>query len=266
MVLEAAQLIYFSPTRTTQHVLEAIGQGTGLPLAAPRDVTRPDEATRTVAPSPDVLTLIGVPVYAGRVPGPAASRLRRVDGNGSPAAMVVVYGNRAYEDALLELTDLVVAQGFVPVAAGAFIGEHSFSSAATPIAVGRPDAADLARAMRFGEAIRDKLENLEGGGNLPGLTVPGNVPYRQRPAPLQVAPISREDVCVRCEQCAQVCPMGAIRLAEAVETRQEDCLHCFACVKACPTGARILEHPGLLEIARRLAVTCAARQEPEVFL
>jgi len=40
----------------------------------------------------DELTIIGTPVYAGRVPPEAVRRLRRIKGNNTPAVVVVVYG------------------------------------------------------------------------------------------------------------------------------------------------------------------------------
>lgn len=62
----------------------------------------------------------------------------------------MVYGNRDYEDALLELRDTVASLGFTPLSAGAFIGEHSYSTAEMPVAAGRPDATDLQTARTFG--------------------------------------------------------------------------------------------------------------------
>ena len=43
------------------------------------------------------------------------------------------------------------------MAAAAFVGEHSYSTPETPVAAGRPDAQDLARAAEFGAAVRKKL-------------------------------------------------------------------------------------------------------------
>ena len=51
----------------------------------------------------NVLSIIGVPVYGGRVPVEAISRLQRLKANNTPAVIVVVYGNRDYNDAILEL-------------------------------------------------------------------------------------------------------------------------------------------------------------------
>ena len=105
------------------------------------------------------LCVIAVPVYGGRVATTALQRLQRLKGNGSPAILVVVYGNRDYEDALLELRDTAVQLGFVPLTAGAFIGEHSFSTPELPIAAGRPDADDLQQAREFGKSSLENGKN-----------------------------------------------------------------------------------------------------------
>lgn len=82
------------------------------------------------------LCVIVTPVYGGRVPVLALQRLQRLKGNGAPAILGVVYGNRDYEDALLELRDTAISLGFSPLTAGAFIGEHSYSTPELPIAAG----------------------------------------------------------------------------------------------------------------------------------
>ena len=84
-----------------------------------------------------------MPVYAGRVAPIALQRIRRLKGENAPVVLVSVYGNRDYEDALVELRDETTRLGFTPLAAGAFIGEHSYSRPGMPVAEGRPDANDL---------------------------------------------------------------------------------------------------------------------------
>ena len=58
---------------------------------------------------PDDLVLFGVPVYGGRIPSPAVQTLRRMQGSRTPAVLVAAYGNREYDDALLELADIAAA-------------------------------------------------------------------------------------------------------------------------------------------------------------
>ncbi len=87
----------------------------------------------------------------------ALERLREIRGEGTPAVVLAVYGNRSFGTAVAELASFVAGRGFVPVAAGAFVGEHSYSTPATPIAQGRPDARDLIAATAFGAQVREKL-------------------------------------------------------------------------------------------------------------
>jgi ferredoxin len=213
------------------------------------------------------VALIGAPVYAGRIPPLAVERLRRVRGDGIPAVIVVVYGNRAYEDALLELRDLAAAVGFVPLAGGAFIGEHSFSTAAVPIAHGRPDDEDVRRATDFGRGVRLKLEGLSTSAEaaMP-LYVPGNYPHRDGWASTGGAPITRDERCTLCGACAATCPGGAIAVGHAVVTDEGACMLCCACVRACPSGARLPENERIVRARQWLHEGYAARREPEVYL
>jgi ferredoxin/flavodoxin len=258
-------LAYFSPTGTTRAVLEAVAQGLGSPNATHLDLTLPEAEMRELPGFGSGLVLLGVPVYAGRCPETAVRRLQRLTGEGTPAILVVVYGNRAFEDALLELSDLAKDRGFVPIAGGAFLGEHSYSTPTKPIAAGRPDGADLTRAQAFGQTIRSKLEASPDRGTMAPLQLPGNRPYRQGMSPSEVAPETDAGLCTRCGDCASVCPVGAITVGETVATDGMACILCCACVRACPTGARAMEDPGIRRTAHWLATEYNARKEPETF-
>lgn len=141
-------LVFFSPTHTSAKIARAIGEGIGMGRRIETDLTL-DESDSPIEIN-DSLTVIAAPVYGGRVAPVALQRIKRLKGNNSPAIVVVVYGNRDYEDALLELRDTVASLGFTPLSAGAFIGEHSYSTAEMPVAAGRPDATDLQIARTFG--------------------------------------------------------------------------------------------------------------------
>ena len=118
----SATLVYFSPTGTTRKVLKGIIEGLQDGTVHEIDLTPPSAEGYDRALKTEGLTLIGAPVYAGRIPDTAVQRLKRLKADKTPAVIVVVYGNRAYEDALLELSTIVRETGFIPIAAGAFIG------------------------------------------------------------------------------------------------------------------------------------------------
>lgn len=117
------------------------------------DRTLPADRCLKLSPFPECLIAIGAPVYGGRVPLDVVNYLQTLHGNGQAAVLVAVYGNRDYEDALLELRDIAKDRGFVPVAAAAFIGEHSFSTEESSIAAGRPDKADIESAEKFADSV-----------------------------------------------------------------------------------------------------------------
>ena len=263
-------LIYFSPTGTTRAIVEAIGRGLDVEtprawdLTFPRTADLPPKDPATSATSPVV---IGMPVYAGRLPVLAVERMRQhARGMGRPAVLVVVYGNRAFEDALLELRDLAERLDFIPVAGAAFIGEHSFSTTDWPIAPGRPDSADTSSALSFGQQTRIKLDRVGHIRNLPRLLVPGNSPYRDGMPATLIAPDTLGETCMLCGACVQACPSVAITVAtDGVETDKARCLRCCACIRTCPHGARVM-HARTLESAQKLHNLCGQRKDPEFFI
>lgn len=269
MTINRVRLVYFSPTGTTRRILESIAGGIAAEEVVHLDLTLPAAAEETAPLSAGELVIIGAPVYGGRLPVDAVERFRRIKAGGRILAVaVVVYGNRAFEDALLELKDLAVAMGLSPIAGGAFIGEHSFATRDLPIANGRPDGLDVRVAMEFGEKIRAKVAALPPAGKPAELQLPGRFPYAGGAKRLAVTPVTREDVCTACGTCAGVCPTAAITVHAVhgrVATRVELCIRCSACIKNCPEGARSWQDDTVLGFARWLKENCGARKEPEVF-
>lgn len=254
-------LIYFSPTSTTKMIVERIAEGLGDTSVAHHDLTRLKGGLDLRLD--DGLAVIGVPVYAGRVPEICLERLSGLSASGVPAVLVVLYGNRAFEDALIELRDVAVAKGFTAIAAGAFIGEHSYSTATQPIAAHRPDPADLAKAREFGSLIACRL-SAGTGAAMP--VIPGDVPYRERTPLGGVAPRTDPGLCTLCGTCATLCPTFVIRVDDRVLTSAEGCLKCCACTKGCPAGARTLHHPTVDTRREMLTSQCSERKEPAWFL
>ncbi len=273
MKISRVKLVYFSPTGSTKRIVEEIAKGIGAPVVHV-DLTRPEAKMRGFEDFGGELAIIGSPVYAGLIPVEAARRLRGLVARNTPAVTVVVYGNRAYEDSLIQLTDLASELGFRPVAGGAFVAEHSFSTPEVPIAEGRPDASDLRIAKDFGVRIRGKLLAVENIGDTPPVTVPGVRPYRDefrksraaKPGMEPAAPITKEELCSKCGVCAEVCPNEAVNIASTVETQRYACMRCYACIRSCPTGARVMTHPFFAREAKWLHDNFPERKEPETYL
>ena len=193
----------------------------------------------------------------------AMERLRAFHAHQAPVVPVVVYGNRNYEDALKELSDTLVDAGFVPVSAGAFVGEHSFSRKDMPIAAGRPDEADHETAVSFGRAIKEKLEKVDELSCLKPLEMKGNFPYKVKGPSTPQAPVTDEDLCTQCEYCIDVCPVSAISIVDdRMFSDPATCIKCCACVKECPEGARTFDTPYTAMLHKNFS----ARREPELFI
>jgi len=296
MKIEAVKVISFSPTGGSKKVAEAIAKGTHAPIEYV-DLTPPSARTQHFQEFKDELAIISVPVYAGRVPTEAAHRIRRLTSNRDPfvakrahkipAVIVVTYGNRAYDDALRELGDIVSEVGFQPIAAGAFLCEHSFSVPEMPTAHGRPDSQDLVTAEAFGQQIRDKYKKVDTIENLSPVTPPGTTPYSLAlRANLTwydygalATPYTKEDQCTKCGTCVDTCPTAAIRIQQVasnpspmigynlrlISTDHTACIWCCACVKNCPTAARVMSRR-ILQSQEDLSKTFPDRKEPETYL
>jgi ferredoxin len=262
MEISKAKLVYYSPTNTGKKTVEAIREGTGLDHDS-IDLTLPDSESKKYSLAKNELAIIAAPVYGGRIPSIALDRIRKVKGNDTPAVLVTMYGNRHYDDALLELKDMTKELGFKAVAGGAFIGRHSFDAPDTPIGSGRPDESDIEKARDFGVKIMEKIGGLV---EIPDLEVYGNHPYKEAGGGEPRSPETDAETCILCGTCAKVCPTGCISVNDVVETDKTRCTACTACVQNCPTGSRHWEHPGILGAANWLSSNCAERREPEVFL
>lgn len=266
MEIKKVTLIYFSATGTTKTVLESIAKGTAVEDVEHINLTIPEGTQQTIPSFSDQLVILGAPVYGGRLPVDAIKRFKQVKASNTLAVLIVVYGNRAFEDALMELKNLSVELGFNPIAGGAFIGEHSFATTDVPIANGRPDHQDVQIAMDFGGKIKHKIAALQSSEPQMNLEIPGRFPYEAAGArSMAVSPVTIEDTCTVCGTCAGVCPTAAISINGSVATEIERCIRCCACIKNCPTGARVIEDGPWKDIANWLNQNCSTRKEPQIY-
>lgn len=256
MEVSKINIVYFSPTHTSAKVAKAIAKGFGNIESEVFDATRKEVALKA---EKDSLTIVAVPVYGGHIAITARHRLEMLEGNGTPVIPVVVYGNRAYEEALKELAALLEEKGFVPVAGATFIGEHSYSTDEKPIAKGRPDSNDLAYAENFGKAVSvkiDKLSDVESGRvdvakirkpKQPFFKLLGFVfnilRLRRSGKPMPVTPVTDESLCKHCGACVVACPVAAIEKGREEATNASRCIRCCACVKVCLHKARTFDTP-----------------------
>ncbi len=256
------RLVYFSATGGTKKIVKGIAEGISDNYIE-YNTTLPANRQEQLVFGANDLVIIGVPVYAGRVPVFLMEYLLKVKGNNTPAVFVAVYGNRNYDDALLELKNEMEKNGFIGVAAGAFIGEHSTSE---KVGTNRPDADDLEMAKKFGCEIRSKLDGIEDISELAEFTVKGNYPYKDlKPMP-PMSPDTNDD-CINCGLCAKNCPMSAINFEDYKDVDPKKCIRCCCCIKRCPVKAKAINHEGFNNIKNVLIENFSAvRQEPEYFI
>jgi ferredoxin len=266
MKVQSLKLVCFSPTGTTKSIIQSIAGGINKSTAELIDITKPNARKQELKTSGNELLIVAVPVYIGRVPALLSEWLHAVKADRTPTVCVVVYGNREYDDALLELKDILTKCGCRPIACAAYIGEHSFSSSETPIAEARPDADDLNNAELFGRKINEKLQSVSSVDHISDINIPGNYPYGGDSKLWSVDFIAVSDECSQCGICAKGCPVGAIDSEKSDLIDKEKCITCCACIKNCPQNARTMKTGPVKDAAIRLNKMCKERKEPAFFL
>lgn len=233
MNIKNIHLVYYSATFSTRRIVREIASQFEKPIKE-YDITSDVPKNDVSLDSDGDLLIVGVPSYAGRVPEMAARSLKRFLGNNTPAIIVCVYGNRAYDDTLIELKDIVEAHGFKLVSAAAVIAQHSIFP---KVAEGRPDADDMEKLHSFAAKSNDILSQISKMSAVSRLMVKGNRPYRDtKPIPLH--PEGSKSKRTSCHACAKMCPVGAISMEEPYKTNEKKCISCGRCIVVCPEHAR----------------------------
>ncbi len=243
--------IIFSPTGGTEKVAHIIGSKWS------DNVVRIDLSDSQIDFSKyeidkEDMVLIAMPSFGGRAPAVAIERLKRISGNGAKCTLVCVYGNRAYEDTLVEMEDAAKECGFKVIAAIAAVAEHSIMP---QYAAGRPDASDEAQLTDFAGRILQKDGDVA--------SIPGNRPYKKSGGGGLVPKVTRD--CVKCGLCAEKCPVQAID-PETLMVDSKKCISCMRCVKKCPHDARKVSGAMVSVAAMAIKKACSVRKGNELFL
>lgn len=271
MLINLVTTIYFSPTGTTKKIINSIVKGMGIVNNEIIDLTllkiREDKLNLI---NGDIV-LIGVPVYEEKIPKILYSFLTNLKGNGKPVVVVGVYGNIGDGIVLNELDFITQKSGFKVVAAGTFIGEHSFSTDEIPIAQNRPNRDDLNKAVEFGKSIMKKMKSINNLKDI-SLKIPqGKLPLMAKILPENSArlftktPFVDMSKCSHCNICVKICPMSAID-KETLQIDKKQCLRCFGCVKRCPKKARKITYKPRFIVSKVLTMKNRIIKEPKLYL
>ena len=243
--------IIFSPTGGTEKVTHILG-GLRNENAVKIDLSdTKTDFTKCVIDKEDQV-LIAMPSFGGRAPAVAIERLKKIAGNGAKCTLVCVYGNRAYEDTLVEMEDAAKESGFQVVAAVAAVAEHSIMP---QYAAGRPDASDKKQLEQFAERIAGKTEAV--------VSISGNRPYKKAGGAGLVPKVGKS--CTKCGLCAENCPVQAIDPASFTADAKK-CISCMRCVKQCPEKARKVNGAMVSIAAMAIKKACSVRKENELYI
>jgi len=250
--------VYFSATGTSKRNAASIAEGfAGHAGFETLDLTPFSELAVPRRFGADDFVVFSAPCYKGRIPIVAMERLRTLRGDRTACIITVTYGNRDYDDALLELHDLVRENGFLPVAAAALIGQHTYGV----IQPGRPDESDMEANRRFARAVRGKQQAAP--EKEATLTIQGERPYRGEGSGGSFRPLTSAD-CTHCGLCVRECPVRAI--GEDCVTVAGHCLACFRCIQICPAQAKNMDTPEYRGFAEAFSRQLATRRENEYIL
>lgn len=266
--------VYFSPTGNAKKVVTTMAKRAAECLGVPMgtvDFTLPENREGVVSFDKEDLAFFSTPVYAGRIPNKMLPYVQTAfEGNGALAVAVSVFGNRNFDNGLIELRNELEAHGFHTVAGAGIPTEHVFSS---KLATGRPDADDLVKIAEFGEKVAEKVSGLT---EIPEkIAVRGDDPVGAYYTPLgtdgkpavflKAKPKTDPEKCTKCGICATVCPMGSIP-KDAPDTCTGICIKCQACIKACPTGTKYFDDAAFLSHVEMLKQNYTRRAEAEWFI
>lgn len=255
--MNATQII-FSPTGGTKKVVDTITKTWELQVNE-IDLTNAQIDYSALSLKNDDIAVIAVPSYGGRVPNLAAQRISKIHGNQAQCVIVCVYGNRAYEDTLLELSNIAEKSGFKVIAAVAAIAEHSIMH---QYATGRPDTKDKQELQVYAKKILEKINT--NTVETPVQQIPGNYPYKKAGGAGLIPKAGNR--CTSCGVCAENCPAQAISKDNLKTADSKKCISCMRCVVKCPQSARKVNGAMVSAAALAMKKVCSIRKENELYI
>jgi diguanylate cyclase (GGDEF)-like protein len=230
----------FSPNGTTLKAGSFIANKLGEEILI--NVTTKYKRNFTTTVNENELLILSYPSYAGRIPKTFVDYLKdNVSIKGAKVVLVTTFGNRDFEDCLVEGEDIVKELGGNVIGATSVVAEHCYTNKLAP---NHPNQKDLLVLDEFAKIILSRFN----GGNL-CVAIPGNRPYRKGAEYLKpfYMPVLIAPKCIECNECVAVCPTRAMRFNDA-----SICIHCCACINACPTKALSFIDERFLKIVDKL--------------
>ncbi|HHU52645.1 MAG TPA: 4Fe-4S binding protein [Clostridiaceae bacterium] len=303
MNIKNVYTIFFSPTGGTKSIACMIGDGIASQLSVVNnkiDFTLPDQRLDKHCFTEHDLAIFAMPVYAGRIPNKILPFVQSLfSGENTPVVLISVFGNRSFDEALMELKIELEKRNFKAIAAAAIVSQHVFSE---QLAKNRPDQQDLQEIQQFITDItemilrqQNKVDNSDRvyhtEQNIPeesalinqknviktksaGLDLPGHDPVGPYYVPLgadgkpvhflKAKPDTDINLCINCKACAKSCPMGSISIDDVCSV-PGICIKCQACIKICPTNAKYFSDPAFISHVKMLEKNYSDRADNEFF-
>ena len=244
-------IVSFSPTGKSLKAMKALAGLLGGDFKE-IDLSLPGEREKNFQFKRDDFVIVGSPVYGGRIP-PVEGLFSNLSGEDTPCVVCSCFGNRDYDDALLELKDKVELNGFKCIGACALVIPHVYSQV---LGAGRPDEKDIGEMRIFAEKVSEKLEK----GELSLVSVKGNYPYKQWKAGGTVP--APDDRCIKCGKCADECPVRAIERT-GFKADENVCIRCTRCLYVCPVSSRKMDFSA---VTKHLEESFSRRKDNEYFV
>ena len=255
MKINKASLICFSPANHTLSICEQVKEELTVPTVL-YDITA-FQASCSTTYSKDELVFFAVPSFGGRVPEIALEKLKKCKGEQTPCVLIVTYGNRDYDDTLLELKEVVEGCGFITIGACALICEHSIMHV---FGTDRPDSADRIGISNFLTQLFVKLQTTI----ISPIEVKGNHPYKEYHG-IPLKPKVNAS-CTACGQCSYQCPVQAIDFHHPDTTDTSLCISCMRCITICPNHARDVNTLMVKASIMKMKKACSQPKQNEFIL